>query len=368
MLVQYEDTNRPPPLGSTWSWQDRQGSWALILLAYAGLVVGICSALYWAHLSVLGALASPQWPGYVWLALAAAGAALIAPVMWPFLTERRPQIASFVLSVGIVCWLVTSASGALYLMMRAEHDPASLANAPLASILAALKKDRSYVNHAEQDCNNGVWRGCDWLNSQDGHATRTRIGQYENERERRDQEPALEMTPVPVKIIQLFRKRLVMFATVALGGSIALALIWGPAEALKEMYSEPGTLGPGAALAGLEGFPGSPIGLENPIELAAESWARQCLERARGERVPVATLDAHYRGWCIQRGLPTFAGDAAFGRWLNRPREPGDPNDLGGPMVRFGAFPHKTGGRMEYIGVRILPDPILDDIEGENAT
>src|SRR5215471_12164380 len=98
MLVQYEDPNQPPPLASAWSWQDTQGSGVLIALAWIGLLVGAAGALYWAHLSVLGAFfgTGGEWPGYVWIALTAAGAALIAPVLWPFLEDRRPQIAKFV--------------------------------------------------------------------------------------------------------------------------------------------------------------------------------------------------------------------------------------------------------------------------------
>jgi len=365
MLVQYEDQNRPPPLTSTWSWQDTRGSRLLIILAWIGLVIGVAGAFYWAHLSVLGALfGTVQWPGYVWLALTAAGAALIAPVLWPFFEDRRPEIGKLILAVGIICWIVTSASGALYLIARAERGQDSLATAPMAAIEAALKKDLGFVSAARQDCDNGVWRGCDWLNSWDGRATRTRIEQYEDERARRSQEPAQKMTPIPIRIIITARQRFLLFATVGLGGAIALAMIWGPAEALKAMYSEPGTLLPRIGLPAADGLPvGDGGALANPIEMAFESWARQCLERARGERVMLATMHAHYRGWCIQRGHPTM-GDEAFGRALNRPRDPMIATDLGGPMIRFGAFPHKTGGRMEYIGVRILPDGILDDIQG----
>src|SRR6516162_7716559 len=183
MLVQYEDQNRPPPLTSTWSWQDTRGSRLLIILAWIGLVIGVAGAFYWAHLSVLGALfGTVQWPGYVWLALTAAGAALIAPVLWPFFEDRRPEIGKFILAVGIICWIVTSASGALYLIARAE-------------------------------------RGCDWLNSWDGRATRTRIEQYEDERARRSQEPAQKMTPIPIRIIITARQRFLLFATVGLGGA-----------------------------------------------------------------------------------------------------------------------------------------------------
>ena len=367
MLVQYEDQNAPPPLTSTWSWQDTRGSGVLIGLAWIGLAIGASGAVYWAHLSILGAFYGVvDWPGYVWIALTSAGAAVIAPVMWPFLEDRRPQIANFVLAVGVVCWVVTSASGTLYLIAKSEREPASLATAPLRWIENALSKDYHSVIDAKHDCRIGIWRGCDWLNSRNGHDTQTRIEQYENERTRRRNDIPEVAPPTPIKLILRLRQRLVLFATVALGGAIALAMVWGPAEALKGMYSEPGTLYPKINLPGLEGtsLPG-PGPLGNPIDMVAENWASQCLERSRGDHSPMSTLHAHYMAYCIQRGLPTFANDAAFGRFLNRPRDPMNPNDLGGPMLRLGAFPHKTGGKMEYIGVRIIPDGILDDIENE---
>ena len=366
MLVQYEDQSQPPPLTSTWSWQDTRGSSVLIFLAWVGLLIGAAGTLYWAHFSVLGAIyGTIDWPGYVWIALTSAGAAIVAPVMWPFLEERRPKIANFVLTVGVICWLVTSASGTLYLIVKSEIESPSLATAPLRWIENALDKDYHSVIDAEHDCRIGVLRGCNWLNSRNGHDTRTRIEQYENERTRRKTAQPEAQTPTPIKLVMRLRQRMALFLTVAFGGAIALALVWGPAEALKAMYSEPGTLYPKIGLPGLNGLalPGAGP-LSNPVDMSFESWANTCLERARGEHVPLSTLHAHYMAYCIQRGLPTFANDAAFGRALNRPPDQINPNDLGGPMLRLGAFPHKTGGKMEYIGVRIIPDSVLDDIQG----
>jgi len=367
MLVQYEE-DRPPPLVSTWSSQDTKGSSVLIFLAWLGLLVGACGALYWAHLSVLGAIyGTVDWPGYVWLAVTAAGAALIAPVMYPFLETRRPEISRFVLIVGIISWIITSVSGTLYLVVKSQYHPATLETLETGVIEAKLAKDTKSVYEAQNDCRWGIWRGCEWLNGSGAQQAETRIRKYDAELWRRK-----GLGPPPPKtiddLIRLLRKRFLLFMTVTLGGSIALAMVWGPAEALKAMYSEPGTLFPKMGTTA-EGLPRPGVGLlENPVNMAFESGARQGLERARGERAMLATMHAHYRGWCIQRGLPTFASDEAFGRALNRSRDPMNPNDLGGPMLRFGAFPHKTGGRMEYIGVRILPDTVLDDIEGgDNA-
>lgn len=363
MLVQYEE-NQPPPLTSTWSTQDTKGSSVLIFLAWLGLLVGACGALYWAHLSILGAIyGTADWPGYVWLAFTAAGAALIAPVMWPFLSGRRPEIAQFVLFVGIVSWVITSLSGTAYMIAKSQYRPASLETSATGHIEAALAKDNHSVNGAQEDCDHGVWRGCEWLNSRDGHETRLRVRQYDAELKRRASTPTPPVRLTATNLSMTLRQRLLLLGTVMLGGAIALAMVWGPAEALKAMYSEPGTLAP-KPIGVLSGLPGGDLGvLGNPVDMAAETWASQCLERARGERVELAVLHAHYRAFCVQRGLPTFENDAAFGRWFNRPRDPNNPADLGGPATRFQAFPLKTGGRMSYLNVRIKPDAILDDIE-----
>jgi hypothetical protein len=151
-------------------------------------------------------------------------------------------------------------------------------------------------------------------------------------------------------------------AIVAMGGLIALAMIWGGAEALKGMYAEPSAMKPGGAIP-LDGLPGGALG--NPVDDAFEAWASRCLERARGERVPLAVLHAHYKGWSLRRGLPTFASDEAFGRALNRQTDPSRPGDLGGPAVRYQAFPLKSGGKMTYVGIRIVPDELLDEIEAD---
>jgi hypothetical protein len=362
MLVQYEDENRPPTLISAWSWQDSQGSWVLIALAWIGLLIGVAGALYWAHLSVLGAFfgGRSDWPGYIWIALTAAGAALIAPVLWPFLEDRRPQIAKFVLTIGVICWLITSALGTLYMIAKAEAPGgASLATAPIQAIRAALDKDFHSIIDAEHDCSVGIRRGCAWLDSRDGGETRARLGDYKAELARRAG-PARAEAPPAIRAIITGRQRFILLAIVALGGAIALAMLWGSAEAMKAMYAEPSAMPRGATIAA-DGLPGGALG--NPVDDAFEAWASRCLERARGERIALATMHAHYRAWCLRRGLPTFASDEAFGRALNRQPDPTRPGDLGGPMVRYQAYPIKTGGRMEYIGVRIAPDDILDEIE-----
>lgn len=362
MLVQYEE-DRPPPLVSTWSWQDSRGSSVLIALAWIGLLVGACGALYWAHLSVLGAIYGYQdWPGYVWLALTAAGAALIAPVMWPFLETRRPKIARFVLLVGVLSWVVTSVSGTLYLIGKSKSHPATLETSATGMIEANINRDTHSVYDAQNDCRNGIRRGCAWLNGRDAREAQIRIRQYDAELWRRKGLPPSIPAQWSVMDAALaLRQRLLLLMTVAFGGAIALAMVWGPAEALKAMYSEPGTLFPRAG----EGLPIGDIGgvLGNPLDAAFESWAAHCLERARGERVELALLHGHYRAWCLRRGLPAYAGDESFGRALNRQRDPSNPSDLGGPMVRHGAYPLKTGGRMSYINVRLVPDDILDEIE-----
>lgn len=363
MLVQYEDQNQQPSLQSAWSWQDTQGSWLLIALAWAGLLVGVGAALYWAHLSVLEAIVGGQsdWPEFVWLALISAGAALIAPVLWPFLQDRRPQIATFVLVIGVLSWMVTSASGTLFLIEKAERPRPVI---QLPTIPAnQFEKDGRSIADAERDCYYGNMRGCAWLNGEGGAQARARRRQYTAEHARpRRGPPIVAASMGAVDIIAKLRTRLALFAMVLFGGSVAIALIWGAAEALKAMYSEPGALMPRAAFGG-DGLPVPALGA-SPLDLAFNAWAAQSLEPARGERASLATMHAHYRAWCLRRGLPTFASDEAFGRALNRPPDPADPNDLGGPMIRYGAYPIKSGGSREYIGVRIKPDDILDEIEG----
>lgn len=380
MLVQYEAKNTaPPPLASTWSHQDNEGSWLLILLAWVGVLIGVGGALYWARLSILGAIygSKSDVVGFAWLSITAAGAAIIAPILWPFLKTRRKEIATFVLVVGIISWVLTSISGTLFLIEKAETPQLDDHGRPatMKQIEASIEQDRRSIANAERDCFYGVMRGCDWLNSDDGNAVRVRLKRNNTELASRRQPQPRPATIAPVKgfdmadaVIKL-RSRFMLFMMVLLGGAIALALIWGPAEALKAMYSEPGTLmgPPQTPVTGLPEPSTAPL-LGNPIDAAFETWANQCLERARGERAPLATMHAHYVGWCLRRGFPTFASDAAFGRALNRSRDPMNPGDLGGPMVRHQAYPLKTGGKMEYVDVRIRPDDILDEIEGHMAS
>jgi hypothetical protein len=358
MLVQYEE-NTPPQLVSTWSWQDTRGSSVLIALAWIGLLVGAAGALYWAHLSVLGAIyGTLDWPGYVWLALTAAGAGLIAPVLWPFLETRRPQISRFVLVVGVISWLVTSASGAVYLIGKSRYHPEAT---PTRTIETELAKDTRSVYEAQNDCRNGIWRGCEWLNSRDAHDAQVRIKHNDAELWRRKSLPPPKPQRVTaMDMAMLLRDRMLLLATVMVGGAIALAMLWGSAEAMKGMYSEPGSMTPRMG-TGLEGLPVGSLG--NPVDVAFESWANQCIEAARGERVSLAVLHAHYLAWCVRRRLPTYQSDSAFGRALNRQPDPGNPGDIGGPIVRHGAYSYKTGGRSEYIGIRLVPDDILDEIE-----
>jgi hypothetical protein len=363
MLVQYEDKNLPPQLVSTWSWQDHAGSALLVALAWVGLLIGVGGALYWARLSVLGAVfgSNTDSIGFAWLSVTAAGAAIIAPILWPFLKHRRSEIATFVLTVGIISWLLTSASGTAYLIAKSEMPPPRPSTQRLE---AQLGRDERSIFEAEEDCKHGIWRGCAWLDSRAGYDTQAR--RYNGEQELSEIRRILRR-PIEAADNSMFGmakmapSRFLLFLMDALGGAIALALIWGPAEALKGMWNEPGTIGPGAPASAVDGFA---LPLQNPIDLAFESWAAQCLERARGERMELNILHAHYVAWCVQRGLPAFASDSAFGRALNRAPDPDRPGDLGGPMVRHGAYPLKTGGRMCYLNVRLRPDAILDEIEG----
>lgn len=332
----------------------------LIALAWIGLLVGAAGALYWAHLSVLGAIyGTLDWPGYVWLALTAAGAALIAPIMWPFLETRRPQISRFVLIVGILSWVITSASGAVYLIGKSRYLPPE--GRGVSAIQAELKEDERSVYDAQNDCRNGIWRGCQWLNTADARQVQKRIKLNDAELWRlKSLPPSKPVHVTAMDMASILRERLLLLATVMIGGAIALAMVWGPAEALKGMYSEPSAMLPRIGMTP-DGLSVGSMG--NPVSMAFESWANQCIEAARGERVSLAVLHAHYLAWCVRRRLPTFQSDSAFGRELNRQPDPGNPGDFGGPVVRHGAYSYKTGGKMEYIGIRLAPDDILDEIE-----